>query len=235
MKAVVVASSDKCYQNNESGRAFIETDALGGNDLYSASKASAEIVTAAYRNSFFHSKAETGALIATVRAGNVIGGGDWAYDRLIPDLVRARADESNVLIRHPHAVRPWQHVLEPLAGYLLVAEQLLAGVDKAARAFNFGPLLHEEKSVQMLVSAITAYWSGLPRVHYDDSPKLREAQTLRINSTVAMSLLDWSPRWSFEDTVARTALWYTAVERSRSPENVRISMSHDLDAYIGAK
>ncbi len=228
VRAVVVASSDKCYRNDELGRAFVESDSLGGHDAYAASKAGTEHVVEGYRSSFF---ANRSTLIASVRAGNVIGGGDWADDRLVPDLVRARASGQPIRVRNPTAIRPWQHVLEPLCGYIVLAERLHAGDHSVARAFNFGPGASSEQTVETLLSRCVDEWGDRPEVVYDRSPQPHEAGVLRLDAGLAHRQLGWQPRWHFATAVERTAAWYAAVHASASVDTVRAAMSADLTAY----
>ncbi|MEA2125176.1 MAG: CDP-glucose 4,6-dehydratase [Solirubrobacteraceae bacterium] len=192
----VVVTSDKCYRDVASGRPMREDDALGGKDPYSASKAAQELVAAAHRETF-------GAPVATARAGNVIGGGDWAADRLVPDIFRARAANRPVVLRNPDAVRPWQHVLNPLSGYLMLAERLLAG--EAADAFNFGPDRDDEQTVSWVVDRLGADAEVRPDPDAD-----KESPTLRLDSTKARQELGWEPRWTLEQGLAATVEWFDA-------------------------
>lgn len=207
VRAVVVATTDKVYENHETGRAFREGDALGGNDPYSASKAACEITTASFRASFFTS--DNAARIATARAGNVIGGGDWAADRLVPDCLRAFAAGEAVHLRYPHAVRPWQHVLEPLSGYLKLGQALLAADGMSfARAWNFGPATTDDASVGTVARQLAALWGGSARVGADvgtDHP--HEAGLLRLDSELAARQLGWRPRWDLSQALAMTVAW----------------------------
>jgi CDP-glucose 4,6-dehydratase len=209
----VVVTSDKCYENLETGRDYRESDALGGHDCYSASKAAAEIVTSAYRRSFFLNEPEK--RIASARAGNVIGGGDWAEDRIIPDCIRHLQRGAPVTVRNPRATRPWQHVLEPLGGYLELASRLLEGpiqgeespADASCYAFNFGPGPRSERSVQDLVEEVLNSWSGSWENRSDPFPP-HEAHRLSLDISKATRVLDWHPRWDFARTVRETVDWY---------------------------
>jgi len=225
--AVVVVTSDKCYRNDEVGRPFTERDPLGGHDPYSASKAAQELVTQSYRLSFFDpatriASGHPGVCLASGRAGNVIGGGDWTEDGLVADLARARQRGQVTVLRSPAAVRPWQHVLEPLAGYLTLAERL-AGPDgdTVGSAYNFGPQPDDEATVEELVGRLLAAWGPLP----DGSPgagwrsepatdAAHEAMVLRLSSDRAWAELGWQPRWSLAEALERTARWYRGVERA---------------------
>lgn len=204
---VIVVTSDKCYQNKEDHKQYIETDPLGGIDPYSASKAGAEIVTASYRNSFFQGD-ESLIRVASARAGNVIGGGDWALNRLIPDVVRARITAESVKVRHPGAIRPWQHVLEPLSGYLLLAERLRTEPD-FARAWNFGPTAQVTTTVADVLESLRKLWPDLKLDIMEESGP-HEAAILMLDSSQAETELGWYPQWKVEKAVAETASWYQA-------------------------
>ncbi|MCX7095097.1 MAG: CDP-glucose 4,6-dehydratase [Methylobacter sp.] len=205
VRAIIVVTSDKCYQNKELSSGYRENDALGGHDPYSASKAGAEIVAASYRSSFFG--AQGGPLMATARAGNVIGGGDWSEDRLIPDLVRALANRTELEVRSPHATRPWQHVLESLSGYLLLGQKLLQGQNAFAQAWNFGPPPEGNRCVADLLDGLVLHWPEL-RWHVADIIQPHEANLLYLDSSKARRELGWLPVWTFEQTLAVTADWY---------------------------
>jgi len=204
---VIVITSDKCYQNKDDHKQYIETDPLGGIDPYSASKAAAEIVTASYRNSFFKGN-ESPIRIASARAGNVIGGGDWALNRLIPDVVRARIAGESVKVRRPGAIRPWQHVLEPLSGYLLLAERLRTQPD-FARPWNFGPAAQVTTTVADILESIQEQWPDLMLDIMEESGP-HEAAILMLDSTQATTQLGWRPKWNVVNAVAETANWYQA-------------------------
>lgn len=206
---VVVVTSDKCYENNEWDWGYRETDPLGGSDPYSASKACTELVAQAYRRSFFADA--KGPQLASVRAGNVIGGGDWARHRLIPDIVRATRDGQDTVIRNPRSVRPWQHVLEPLAGYLTIAAAMLAGQGTTvAGAWNFGPDTDATVPVGDLCRRFAHHWGeGGPRFAFGtDDHAPHEAGLLRLDSTKARLRLGWHPRLTLDDALSLTAAWY---------------------------
>jgi CDP-glucose 4,6-dehydratase len=233
--AVVVVSSDKCYANDESGRPFEEGDPLGGEDPYSASKAGTELVSAAYRASFFPPDAmdRHGVALATARAGNVIGGGDWTAHGIVADIFRALDAERPVLLRRPDAIRPWQHVLEPLGGYLTLAMRLL-GEDAAdyARAWNFGPEPGSEPTVRELTERFLARW-GTGR--WEDASKpddVPEAGVLRLSIEQARARLGWSPRWGVSDAIDRTVAWYRRV--ADDPDAARVACLEEIAAYMRA-
>lgn len=207
LRAVVVVTSDKCYENREWQRGYRETDALGGHDPYSASKAATELLAASYRRAFFEPAGQV--LLATARAGNVIGGGDWAADRLIPDLVRAIAAGQPLAVRAPGAVRPWQHVLDPLSGYLLLGERLLQGEAAAATAWNFGPDADAGHTVAQVLEQFTDLWPGAAWRH-QPGPQVHEAGLLRLDSAKARAELGWRPVWGLDVALAATARWYQA-------------------------
>ncbi|WP_043692813.1 CDP-glucose 4,6-dehydratase [Luteibacter sp. 9133] len=206
VRAVVIVTTDKVYANNGMGARFIETDALGGDDPYSASKAAAELVSASYRRSFF-SGAES-ARVASARAGNVIGGGDWATDRLVPDCMRAFAHGLPVHLRYPSASRPWQHVLEPLSGYLQLAGHLLGNDGKAfAHGWNFGPGVTDQATVGDVAQRMARLWSGDARVVLDTQMHPHEAGSLALDSSAAAADLGWHPRWSLDEALGATVAW----------------------------
>jgi CDP-glucose 4,6-dehydratase len=211
--AAVFITTDKCYENREWVYAYREVDAVGGHDPYSSSKAGAEIAVAAWRRSFFQTAG--GVKIATARAGNVIGGGDWALDRIVPDAMRALARGEKVPVRNKTSTRPWQHVLEPLGGYLWLAA-LMAGPEpgRFCEAFNFGPRLESNRTVAELVTEILKHRPG-QWVDRSDPKALHEAGLLNLSIEKAFHLLGWHPVWDFAETIARTANWYAGVEKGK--------------------
>ncbi len=208
VKSVVVVTTDKCYENTNSQQPYCETDRLGGYDPYSASKACAELITTTYRNSFFDIKSydKHGVAIATARAGNVIGGGDWAEDRLIPDIVRSISKNQNILIRYPDAIRPWQHVLAPLSGYLLLAEKLFSDGMVYSGAWNFGPEEEDEKPVLWLVeNLLEKINASISKVIIDREVNPHETGYLKLNSTKANENLNWNSKWNLEQALESIA------------------------------
>ncbi len=212
IRAVIVVTSDKCYDNQESHESYRESDRLGGHDPYSNSKACAELICAAYRDSFFQIAGSHNPLIAlaTARAGNVIGGGDWSQDRLIPDLIRGFLASEPVLIRRPGAVRPWQHVLEPLAGYLLLAEHLLDGSGQFACPWNFGPYEDDAWPVQQIVDAMVLRWGDGASWVRDLAPSVHEANSLKLDASKARTQLNWTPRLRLHIALEWVVDWYRA-------------------------
>lgn len=227
LRVMVIVTTDKCYENLETERAYTEADALGGHDPYSSSKACAEIVTASWRRAFFLPVGQVA--IATARAGNVIGGGDWAPYRLVPDLVRAFAAGETAKLRNAHAVRPWQHVLEPLAGYLTLAEQLWDN-PKLASAWNFGPELQDCVSVLELTQRLSALWPGGGRYSTEPSPLPHEAGLLRLDASRAHQLLNWRPRWRLDEALRQTVAWHLAWLSGSSMSEV---CRQQIDTYCG--
>lgn len=226
VSAVVNVTSDKCYQNREWLWPYREADPLGGHDPYSASKACSEIVTAAYRSSFF---AEGGQQLASARAGNVIGGGDWAIDRLIPDFLRAVDNGEALNIRSPDAVRPWQHVLEPLAGYLILAENLCTVGGCYADAWNFGPNADDSRSVSWIVNRLCDHFSGA-QWSADNREQPHEACLLSLDSSKARAMLGWVPRWDLETALNKTVEWHDAWRTKLDMVNVT---RQQIEAYAG--
>lgn len=207
LRAVVVITTDKVYENAESFHAYTEDDRLGGYDPYSSSKACAELALASWRQSFFDRP--TGAALATARAGNVIGGGDWAKNRLVPDLLRAFTDGKPATLRQTQSVRPWQHVLEPLAGYLQLAERLYTD-RSAATAWNFAPELEDCVSVESVARQLSELWPGTAGYVVEPSTIPHEAGLLRLDASRAKSQLNWRPRWSIAAALKATVEWHLA-------------------------
>jgi CDP-glucose 4,6-dehydratase len=249
VRAVVVVTSDKCYENpGDESRRFVEGDPLGGSDPYSSSKACAELVTAAYRRSFFAADAATSPAsvashaspgggeepgarvrVATARAGNVIGGGDWGEDRLIGDIVRAVRAGETVKLRNPDAVRPWQHVLNPLSGYLLLAQELCAS-PRAAQAWNFGPRDGDARTVGWIVERLAELWEGALRWELDGSENPPEANYLALDSGKAERELGWRAGWDLGEALERIVQWHEAERRG---EDVRATSLAQIELFAG--
>ncbi|MFN0140816.1 MAG: CDP-glucose 4,6-dehydratase [Pyrinomonadaceae bacterium] len=205
VKAAIVVTTDKVYQNKEKTTGYSEGERLGGFDPYSNSKACAELVVSSYRDSFF---GDRDCLIASARAGNVIGGGDWSEDRLLPDVFRALIFEKELLIRNPDSVRPWQHTLEPLAGYLLLGEKLLQGERRCATAWNFGPRTEDSKEVSFILERIKQMWDEDVQWQIADGDHPHETNILRLDSTKAADELGWRPKLDLESALTLTTDWY---------------------------
>lgn len=231
VEACVVVTSDKVYRNNEWAWAYREDESLGGHDPYSASKAAAEIVTQSMIASFFSSPGT--ARVASGRAGNVIGGGDWAEHRLLPDAARALARGEPLMVRNPYSTRPWQHVLEPLSGYLALAQALVEGRDKGRPAWNFGPAHEDALPVSEIADLFVAAWGNgaewrlAPKA--EDAPK--EASFLAVDVSLARRDLGWRPRWRVGEAVARTAAWYR--DASQGGDAAAL-LDRDIDAFLAA-
>ncbi len=232
VKAIIIVTSDKCYENKEWVWGYRENDPMGGYDPYSASKGCAELVTASYRYAFFHPRdygKKHEVLLASTRAGNVVGGGDWADDRLIPDIVKATAKEETVIIRSPAAVRPWQHVLEPLSGYLEVGRHLLEKNIQAASAWNFGPSAGGTLTVEEVVEQLQRSWQKIAYQCQPDPDSPHEAHLLTLDCSKAHRLLKWQEVWDGRTTLQRTAEWYR-----RFYEKKEICSQEDLEVYVMA-
>jgi CDP-glucose 4,6-dehydratase len=225
VRAVVNVTSDKCYDNREWEWAYREYEPMGGHDPYSNSKGCAELVTDAFRRSYFSSPDST--RLASARAGNVIGGGDWAADRLIPDIMRAAFAGEALHIRNPDAVRPWQHVLNPLSGYLVLAQSLFESPDHAC-AWNFGPADEDARPVSWIVSRIAGLWPEQLRVTHDDGPHPHEARHLKLDSSRARAHLGWRPTWGLGEGLDAVVDWY---RRLRDGEDVRALTSKQIRAF----
>ncbi|MBJ7518251.1 MAG: CDP-glucose 4,6-dehydratase [Solirubrobacteraceae bacterium] len=208
VRSVVVVTSDKCYDDRGRNRPYTEDDPMGGHDPYSSSKGAAELVTDAYRRSYFR---EPGAArVGSARAGNVIGGGDWGEDRLVPDIMRAALAGTPIPIRRPEAVRPWQHVLDPLAGYLMLAQALFHDVPGADGSFNLGPAPEGAQPVRAIVDRLTGLWPEPLRWEIDDQPSPHEAPFLTLDSTRARTELGWEPRWGLDEALDAIVEWFLA-------------------------
>lgn len=224
VKAVINVTSDKAYENKEWVYGYRETDPMGGFDPYSASKGCAELVTSAYRRSFYEN---SGLLLASVRAGNVIGGGDWALDRLLPDVFKATSRNESVYIRNPNATRPWQHVLEPLSGYLQIGQKLLERDNKFSEGWNFGPTDFDHISVKKVLVEAKKYWKDI-NFEVNSSPNQpHEAHLLKLDVSKARMVLNWKPVWNFDVTIEKTTNWYKDFYL-----NNKIQTEQDWQMYI---
>ena len=215
VRSVVNVTSDKCYENREWPWGYRENEAMGGYDPYSNSKGCAELVTAGYRSSFFNAEkyAEHGIALGSGRAGNVIGGGDWAMDRLIPDMLRAIGAGQPVMIRNPHSIRPWQHVLEPLSGYLTLAEKLYTEGPVHAEGWNFGPHDTDAKPVEWIIERMTQEWGAGASWSLDGQDHPHEATYLKLDCSKARGQLGWHPRWDIGQTIAKIVEWHKACDQ----------------------
>ena len=230
VKAVVSVTSDKCYENKEWPWGYRENEPLGGYDPYSNSKGCAELVTAGYRSSYFNPEKylKHGVAIASARAGNVIGGGDWALDRLIPDMLRAIGRGEAVLIRNPAAIRPWQHVLEPLSGYLMLTEKLYTQGPAYAEAWNFGPYDVDAKPVGWIIERITQVWGQDAAWKLDDVLHPHEATYLKLDCSKARARLDWHPRWNIGQTIEKIVDWHKACDQGADMHQMTLAQ---INAY----
>ncbi|MCP4351369.1 MAG: CDP-glucose 4,6-dehydratase [Desulfobacterales bacterium] len=209
VRVLIYITSDKCYKNKEWIWGYRENDELGGQDPYSASKAAAELVFFSYTYSYFRERRGMGA--ATVRAGNVIGGGDWAEDRIVPDCIKALQNNKQIILRNPMSTRPWQHVLDPLSGYLLLGAKLLRDPDRYGGAWNFGPETRSVRTVQELAETIIFHWGKGILQKSEEKTSPSEAQLLCLNCDKAHQILDWRPRWSFTRSLDETVKWYKKI------------------------
>lgn len=228
LRAVVCVTSDKAYENREWVWPYRESDPMGGHDPYSASKGAAELIIAAYRNSFFNGEASP--LVASVRAGNVIGGGDWAADRLIPDIVRALIAGESPIVRNPTAIRPWQHVLEALGGYLLIAEALARGERRVATGWNFGPADDDTQPVSWIADHMTKRWGGPDWIHPGGNTGPHEANVLRLDCAMARTQLGWRPNWRLEEALSRIVGWHKDVAGGADARDVTLRQLADYRA-----
>ena len=237
--AIVNITSDKCYENREWVWGYRENDAMGGYDPYSASKGCAELVASSYRNSFFNPseyERKHHTLLASCRAGNVIGGGDWAKDRIVPDCIRALQAGAPIAVRNPSATRPWQHVLEPLSGYLWLAVRLAqtsASDAHLCSTFNFGPVREANRTVAELVTELLKHWPG--RWEDKSDPKaVHEANWLHLSTDKADAILDWQPAWAFAETICQTARWYQAAAKNAEGKKLDTLTRQQIDEYCQA-
>jgi len=231
--SAVIVTTDKVYENRETDLPYIESDKLAGFDPYSTSKACAELVVESYRLSYFSKNSEI--QIATVRSGNVIGGGDWAKDRLVPDLIRSLISDDVAKIRYPDAIRPWQHVLDPLAGYMLVAQNLETNEYNSNFSWNFGPSQESERTVGELAHLIQSLWGQSKKWEFEKSNQPYEAKILRLNSKLAKQKLAWHPQLGFEDAVRLTTHWYKSVSEGENAKTTTISQLSNYTQHLKSK
>lgn len=230
VRAIVNVTSDKCYKNREWIWGYRENDPMGGYDPYSASKGCSELITSAYRNSYFNpdffgKRHQT--LISSARAGNVIGGGDWCRDRIVPDMMKAASSKKSFRIRNPFATRPWQHVLDPLSGYLLLGQRLFEGITSASGAWNFGPHNEENIPVKDVVKSMQKSWSHIKFTIKESNEIMHEAKILKLDCSKSNTLLKWKPVWNTNDTFEKTVEWYKKFYTEK------ITITHNqVDEYI---
>lgn len=229
VRAVLNITSDKCYANREMIWGYRENEPMGGYDPYSSSKGCAELVTDAYRNSFFM---PAGIGLASARAGNVIGGGDWATDRLVPDVIRACIAKEKVVLRFPDAIRPWQHVLDPLCGYLQLARLLYQDPIQYSQGWNFGPNQQTAYPVAWVVERLLEAWGGESRIDYEKQPQAHEAQSLVLDSTKARLYIQWSPRWTIMDAVQKIVAWH---QEAMVQSDMRAFTLQQIEEYLEEK
>ncbi|EDM25197.1 CDP-glucose 4,6-dehydratase [Lentisphaera araneosa HTCC2155] len=230
IKAIICITTDKCYENKEWLWGYRENEPMGGYDPYSASKACAELLISSFRRSFFNLDdygLKHHTLIASARAGNVIAGGDWSKDRLIPDVIKATMNKEKVFIRSPHSIRPWQHVLDCLYGYLLLGSKLLQRKKECAQAWNFGPADSDIRSVEDILEMSKAVWNEIDYELNESLADLHEAKLLKLDSSQANVKLDWQPLWNCEQSIQRTVAWY-----KNSIENKTINTVNDINDYM---
>jgi CDP-glucose 4,6-dehydratase len=231
VKAAIMVTSDKCYENTERYEGYVEDDPMGGYDPYSSSKGASELLISSYRNSFFTdiNLEKNNTAIASVRAGNVIGGGDWAQDRLIPDIINAFQKKEKVMIRNPHAVRPWQHVLEPLSGYMRLAELLFIEGSTHAEAWNFGPNDEDARPVEWIVERIAYLWGENSKWSKDKNFHEHEAAFLKLDCSKALKNLNWKPKWTLEEALTKVVAWHK--EEYLNPSKCREICLNQIQNY----
>jgi CDP-glucose 4,6-dehydratase len=234
VKAIVNITSDKCYENQEWPWGYRENEPMGGFDPYSNSKGCAELITSAFRNSFFNPEDfdTHGVALASARSGNVIGGGDWAKDRLIPDIMRAISEGKPVVVRNPDSIRPWQHVLEPLSGYLLLAQKLFQEGKEFAQAWNFGPNDEDAKPVSWIATHMTEMWGKDASWKLDGKKHPHEAHYLKLDCSKAKSQIGWSPTWNLETTLHAIVSWH---KEYLAQKDMRVVVSDQINAFLKEK
>jgi len=229
VKVVLNVTTDKCYENKEWHWGYREYEPMGGYDPYSNSKGCSELVTSSYKNSFFNPEfhEKHGVSIASARAGNVIGGGDWSNDRLIPDFIKAIMKGENVTIRSPFATRPWQHVLEPLTGYLTLCEKLYNNGSEFSQAWNFGPEDHDSKNVEWIISEICKLWGDEASFKIDNSPQPHEANYLKLDCSKSKALLQWYPKWTVKKALESIVVWTKDFQNKKEMRDVCIKQINE--------
>ncbi|KRE75413.1 CDP-glucose 4,6-dehydratase [Paenibacillus sp. Soil750] len=230
VRAVVNVTTDKCYENKEWLWGYREDEPMGGYDPYSSSKACSELVTSAYRNSFFNNNKSGKVAVASARAGNVIGGGDWAKDRLIPDCINSLLNEKSIVIRNPHSIRPWQHVLEPLHGYLLLAQNLYENGEKFATAWNFGPYDTDAKPVNWIVESLCQKWGNFASYKVDQNQNPHEARYLKLDCSKAHYELGWRPKWNLNQALDKIIEWSYAYQQEKDIQEICFKQIEDYNA-----
>lgn len=234
VRAVVNVTTDKCYENREWHWGYRENEPMGGHDPYSNSKGCSELVTSAYRKSFFNESGNKSVFLASARAGNVIGGGDWAEDRLIPDIFRAFEKNETVLVRNPQSIRPWQHVLEPLRGYLLLAQGLYEQGDKFSEAFNFGPEDSDAKKVDWIVQKLAKMWGdGATYKVASDPGAVHEATYLKLDCSKAKACLGWHPNWDLNEALEKIVEWNKAYAADRDARRITLEQIGAYERGLG--
>lgn len=234
VRSAVMITTDKCYENREWEWGYRENEPMGGHDPYSSSKGCAELLIASYRDSYFSAQDDSKhqTAIASARAGNVIGGGDWAVDRLIPDIVRAFENSDSVRIRNPNSIRPWQHVLEPLAGYLELAERLFSEGSQWAEPWNFGPREEDAKPVEWIVGAMAKYWGGNVSWEINEGEHPHEANYLKLDCSKVHSRLRWRPKWDLAETLQKITVWHRAQSEGKK---ARVLCQQQITEYMNTK
>jgi CDP-glucose 4,6-dehydratase len=228
VRVILVVTSDKCYENSEIDYGYRETDPMGGHDPYSCSKGCAELVTSAFRRSFFENG--SAVAVASARAGNVIGGGDWAADRIIPDAMRAFSDEQILLVRNPGAVRPWQHVLEPLSGYMTLCEKIWDQPSKFSEGWNFGPEDEDVRTVEEVTDRVSELWGNHAVWKKSNGDHPHEANLLKLDITKAKEQLGWKPRWDLERALEKTVGWYKSYYNGEMMQEMSLKQIEEYQA-----
>ena len=228
---IIIITTDKVYKNKECNYAYMENDELGGYDPYSASKAATEIAVESWKQSFIGESLSQNNLlsIATARSGNVVGGGDWSKNRILPDAVNSIINNKDLIIRNPNSTRPWQHVLEPLGGYLLLAQKVYENPELYSGAFNFGPELNNNKTVEELINEVFKSWKGTYKKQYNSKDAPHEAKILNLDIQKSHKYLNWYPLWNFEFTIKKTIMWYKNFYAGKNPMSL---CKEDLKSYL---